>query len=340
MFRSGISTVIFLCLIALCLSCGGCKDSRSSTKTPVPLTPALREDYAWEDLLAMLQSYLEDTQEKPNGLVDAWWFSEFLNLDGWDLTDYLVLFMDADAAEESGSADVRLIYDEGGDCVSYSDVSVSWTWSPDNLDEPVLGEVSIVGGTDCDDDGIDEWFYDALRYFFMLEDEDGIFMMIEPGPMWEYETQAEPPVSFGFIVDEVKVNGDDVYVLTDEDIGDFPIVQLEVVPGDELIVDLGMLAFGSDEAAFVDVETSIRLFWEDSPAFVEYHGEVSNLSSFESFADLGWDDYVTASALLRIPSDIPEGIYSLLIMVNSFSAGGEDGFSRDRIFVPIRVLVP
>ncbi len=326
-------------LVAFTVFLSGCHDSNNHDHIEAQEpTPESREEYAIIDMEDLLASFLEDTQDKPIGLVDAWWFADTFSLDGWTLEEYLVNFVDADDAVELPDGGVELIY-YGDTCTDYSDVTVTGAWAPASIDDPVLVELSTVGGTDCDGDGYfdgpDDWTYDAIRYYLLMEDPDEIFMVTQPGPQWEYEQMAQSPNDFQFIVDQLILNGALAYQLDANDLPYFEATGLQALPGDRIDIAVDLTAWGVGMLSRVDVECTMELFWPGSPAASDYPDRIST----EAFLDQPWNPMLQVPlTTLNVPNTIGAGTYSLLITVNSFVPGEPDSYATDRVFIPFEVL--
>jgi hypothetical protein len=325
-----------VCAVCVAVFLSGCDSGGDHHHSNGPTDEQLkaREAAAANTMQDFLYSYLDgDT-----GLPNAAYFIPAFNLDGWDRSEYLSRFWDADAAEDAGDGKVRLLYGTASDG-EYYDVQVTKSTSPTNLSLPVVVELGLAGGTIAGDAPLSS--YSALWNFFMLENPDASFSVTAQAPTWEYEVLTAPPEPFNFVVNEVMLNGTTIYK-TEGQYNEpaFYVTKIQTAAGASFLIDVAVLAVGSESNAFLKTKVTERLFYAGSPAESANLG-VGNIAFTQTLMPF-WDESPVASGVLAIPAGLAAGWYTLVVSVENENVPVDPDqsyrFAYDSISMPVEVL--
>ncbi len=322
--KSGRSLAAGLMLVGI-LGVAGCNGDDDDDGPPVPSEPALREreDRATENAQAWLATFLDE----PVGIPDENYFVPSFNLDGWDRSQYLSLFWDADdAAEVDGG--VELVYGSQDTLVSVYDVYVNDSVSPPDLSQPVITEFYLQGQTFDGETPFSD--YESLTGLFQLEDTSGLFSFTAPAAWWEYEVLSQPPEDYHYVVKQILLNSIQAYVGDPQ-----PTLRLSKIQADPqatIQVDVDLAPYGTVRNLPVVVRVTIKLFLEESPADQATLG----LPDVGAVQELAVTPPTTprVSQTLVVP-DIPSGNYSLVIRVETFL---QDIYATDGVVIPVEVF--
>ncbi len=315
---------------------GGCDSSESHHYDgPSEAELEARELAAAEAMQGFLDSYLDVIDER-TGLPDPAYFIPGFNLDGWDRSQYLAAFWNADEAADAGGGAVRIWFDDGPDYSVY-DLWITSSTSPYNLSLPVVVELGMLGETVVSGETVS--YYMALWNFFMLENADETFSVTAQAPTWEYEEVAVPPdwFTFNFIVGEVVVNGTTVYkTIGDTNDPAFYVVKIQPAAGAQFLVDVLLLAVGEGSLALPHVAFEARLFYEGSPAHVADIGD-GNIAFAQDLRP-GWNVFPFVSGTLVLPDDLDPGYYTLCVSAETATDDPGEVIACDMVTLPIEVL--
>ncbi len=320
-----------LCVVVLI---GGCKDGHHRHRGPSEAKLQARERAAAESMQGFLDSYL-DVIGGRTGLPDPGYLVPGFNLDGWDRSQYLAAFWNADEAEDAGGGDITLRFGDDSEYV----VWVNSSTSPYNLALPAVVELGLLGGSESAGSPFSS--YEAFWSFFMLENAAGGFSITAQAPAWEYETVlplARPAeFTFNFIVNELLVNGKRVY----ETVGtanapSFRVVKIQSVPGAKFLVDVRLLAVGEQSTAAPLVRLQTGLFYDGSPAAAA-HSSLGNVAFTQNFR-VGWRDEPFASGTLFLPDALRAGYYTLVVYAETATDYPDEVTGYDLVALPIEVL--
>ncbi|HAK94900.1 MAG TPA: hypothetical protein DCM87_07810 [Planctomycetes bacterium] len=315
---------------------GGCSDSDSRRSGgPSEAELQARELAAADSMQGLLDSYL-DVIGGVTGLPDPAYFLPGFNLDGWDRSQYLAAFWNADEAADAGGGAVTIWF---GDDTDYSvyDLWINSSTSPYNLSLPVVVELGMLGGTVLA--GAPFSSYMALWNFFMLENPDDTFSVTAQAPTWEYEAVDLPPgwFTFNFIVNELAVNGKTVYrTVGDTNDPAFYVIKIQSVAGATFLVDVALLAVGSGSLANPHVRLEARLFYDGSPAHIASLG-LGN-TAFTQNLRARWTDFPFASGMLVLPGGLAAGNYTLVVRAETATDDPDEVIAYDMVTMPIEVL--
>ncbi len=285
-----------------------------------------REERAQETTRAFLASFLDGTAQPDAALLAA-----SFGVDGYGGVPYLDAFWTADDALSIGDeGGVELIYRVSDASFYFYDMLAAGVVVPADNALPVLSELSIEGALIADE------MFAALcesRASFFLQEVGAAMQIVAPGPRWESEVQEPLPAVFAFFPGAIRVDGAAVYAGTPA--REFVVSSLERAAGASLAIEVEPLApAGMPAGALADLRVTARLFSSGSPTAALYAGS-DEIELTQTWTGVAAGDAPTFPGTLRLPSDLAAGWYSLVVVVESLSAGV--AYATERVTLPLRV---